>query len=58
MACKSKEGSGSMPAPWSGLMSVLPPPGEKKRVTVDATTRVVVPASPAITVDITVKKAT
>ena len=58
ITCKTREGTGSGPAPWSGLMSVLPLPGSATRVTVDTTTHVTVPGSPPISVDITVKKQT
>jgi hypothetical protein len=58
IACKTKEGSGSMPAPWSGLLTLLPPPGEGKRVTVGETTRFVLPGPNSTTIAITVKKPT
>ena len=54
--CRTKEGTGSMPAPWDGLLSLLPTPGEANRVTIDATTRIVVPGSPPITIDLTVRR--
>ena len=58
ITCKAKGSTGSGPAPWSGLISVLPPPGDATRVTVDTATHVTVPGSPPISVDITVKKQT
>ncbi|HET8786122.1 MAG TPA: hypothetical protein VFM38_10830, partial [Candidatus Limnocylindrales bacterium] len=56
ITCKTKEGTASGPAPWEGLMSVLPLPGEAHRVTVGVSTALVVPGSPPINVTITVKK--
>jgi hypothetical protein len=54
--CKTKEGSGSMPAPWSGLLNLLPLPGDVHRVTIDSTTHFTVPVSPPITVDVTLRR--
>jgi hypothetical protein len=54
--CRSREGTGSMPAPWSGLLSLLPTPGAANRVTVDSTTHIVVPGSSPITIDLTVSR--
>ena len=58
ITCKTKEGTASGPAPWEGLMSVLPLPGEANRVTVGETKTVVVPGHTPINVTMTVKKAT
>jgi hypothetical protein len=58
ITCKSKEGTGAMPAPWSGLISLLPLPGEAHRVGVDSPTRISLPPAPyAISIDLTVRKA-
>jgi hypothetical protein len=56
ITCKTTEGTASGPAPWGGLMTVLPLPGEANRVTVGQAKSVVVPGSPPINVSITVKK--
>ena len=56
--CESREGAGSMPAPWSGLLTLLPLPGEAKRVTVGETTSFTLPGRDAARVAITVQKAT
>lgn len=58
ITCKTKDGTASGPAPWEGLMSVLPLPGEANRVTVGESKAVVVPGNPPINVTITVNKAT
>jgi hypothetical protein len=58
VTCESSEGTGSMPAPWSGLLTLLPPPGEAKRVTVGESTSFTLPGPDATRVTITVKKAT
>ena len=58
ITCKTKDGTASGPAPWGGLMTVLPLPGEANRVTVGESKAVVVPGSPPINVTISVKKAT
>lgn len=54
ITCKTKEGTASMPAPWGGLLEVLPPPGDVRRVTIDATTQIRVP--PSITISLTVRR--
>jgi hypothetical protein len=58
VTCESSEGTGSMPAPWSGLLTLLPLPGETKRVTVGETTTFTLPGPDAARVAITVTKAT
>jgi hypothetical protein len=58
ITCRTKEGTASGPAPWEGLMSVLPLPGQANRVTVGESKTVVVPGNTPITVTITVEKAT
>ena len=57
ITCRTKEGTGSGPAPWEGLMSVLPLPGEANRVTVGESKTVVVPGNTPINVTIRVDKA-
>ena len=58
ITCKTKEGTGSAPAPWGGLITLLPPPGEVHRVTVGETTRFTIPGNTPISVAITVTKPT
>ena len=57
ITCRTKEGTASGPAPWEGLMSVLPLPGQANRVTVGESTAVVVPGNTPINVTISVEKA-
>jgi len=56
ITCKTSEGTGSMPAPWAGLMTLLPPPRETHQVTVGETLRFTIPGVNATTVAITVTK--